>query len=337
VTSAVKTALAQAHSNIALIKYWGKRDEALKLPQNGSISLTLDALWTRTRVTYSESTGPDQLWLNGQLASEPMRLKVQRLLDLLRHQAAGSSGTPLGAAKIESENNFPTGAGLASSASGFAALALAATAAAGLERSRPELSKLARQGSGSACRSLYGGFAEWQRGVAADGADSYAIPLVEKPDWDLCMAVLVLNDLPKALSSGDGMALTVKTSPLYPAWLASIDEDLAQMRQAIASRNFSALGELMEHNALKMHATALASRPAVIYWMPLTLELLARIRALRQSGLECYATIDAGPNLKVLMQERDWPRFQAALADWHELKALIPCRPGPGAFLVPAA
>ncbi len=336
-TRSVKSALAQAHSNIALIKYWGKREEALKLPQNGSISLTLDALWTRTRVTYSESTGPDQLWLNGQLASEPMRLKVQRLLDLLRHKETRSSETPLGAAKIESENNFPTGAGLASSASGFAALALAATAAAGLELSRAELSRLARQGSGSACRSLYGGFAEWQRGDAADGSDSYAIPLEEKPDWDLCMAVLVLNDLPKALSSGDGMAQTVATSPLYPSWLASIDEDLAQMRQAIAARDFSALGELMEHNALKMHATALASRPAVIYWMPLTLELLARIRELRQSGLECYATIDAGPNLKVLMQERDWPRFQAALAHWHELKALIPCRPGPGAFLVPNA
>jgi len=327
--------MAQAHSNIALIKYWGKRDEVLKLPQNGSISLTLDALWTRTRVTYTESTGPDQLWLNGQMAPEPQRIKVQRFLDLLRPPKTQSSLRFLGAALVESENNFPTGAGLASSASGFAALALAATAAAGRESSRTELSQLARQGSGSACRSLFGGFVEWQRGKAADGADSFALPIDEKPDWQLCMAVLVLNDLPKALSSGDGMAQTVATSPLYSAWLTSIDADLAQMRQAIAARDLTALGELMEHNALKMHATALASRPAVIYWQPFTLELLARIRELRHSGLECYATIDAGPNLKVLMSERDWPRFQTAVAGWHELKALIPCRPGPGAFIVP--
>lgn len=322
----MKTALAQAHSNIALIKYWGKRDEALKLPQNGSISLTLDALWTRTRVTFLPELGLDQLFLNGQMAPESQRIKVQRFLDLLRQQAE----IP-GLARVESENNFPTGAGLASSASGFAALALAASQAAGLNLTGPALSRLARQGSGSACRSLYGGFVEWQRGEAADGSDSYALPLDENTNWPLCMAVLVLNDLPKALSSGDGMAQTVATSPLYPAWLASLTGDLAEMRRAIAARDFTALGELMEHNALKMHATALAARPAVIYWQPQTLALLSRIRDLRAAGLECYATIDAGPNLKVLMREADWPPFEQAVANWPELKSLIPCRPGPGA------
>jgi diphosphomevalonate decarboxylase len=325
----LNSALAQAHSNIALIKYWGKRNEKLKLPQNGSISLTLDALWTRTRVSYTSQTRPDQLILNGVAATETQRAKISRFLDALRQQYPLPSG-----AQIESENNFPTGAGLASSASGFAALTLAATAAAGLDLDKSELSRWARQGSGSACRSIYAGFVEWQRGERPDGLDSLALPIEEQSDWALCMAVLVLNDQPKALSSGDGMAQTVASSPLYPAWLASVEVDLADMRQAIKTQDFIALGELMEHNALKMHATALAARPAVIYWQPATLALLERVRELRKNGLSCYATIDAGPNLKVLMQAHDWPRFQAELKTWPELKALIPCRPGPGAFLI---
>jgi diphosphomevalonate decarboxylase len=322
-------AQAQAHSNIALIKYWGKRDAALKLPCNGSISLTLDQLSTRTLVNWNEATGPDQVWLNGQPAPEHQRAKVQAFLDLVRQRAHFH-----GSARVESHNNFPTGAGLASSASGFAALALAATRAAGLDLSRRELSALARQGSGSACRSIFGGFVEWQRGEAADGHDSYAHPLDETPDWPLLMAVLVLNDQPKALSSGDGMARTVATSPLYEGWRRSIDTDLAAMRDAIAAHDFSALGSLMEHNALKMHATALAARPAVIYWQAATLALLNRIQTLRAEGLECYVTIDAGPNLKVLLRERDWTAFASALADSPEILRIIPCRPGPGASLL---
>jgi len=324
----LKSALAQAHSNIALIKYWGKRQESLKLPQNGSISLTLDALWTRTRVSFDENLETDQLWLNGERASALQTLKVHKFLNLIRQ----TYGLSL-AAQIQTENNFPTGAGLASSASGFAALALAATSAAGLHLSQEELSRLARQGSGSACRSIYGGFVEWQRGESELGQDSFAVPLDEKPDWPLLMAVLVLNDSPKALSSGDGMAQTVATSPLYPAWLASIESDLAQMRAAIQAKDFTALGSLMEHNALKMHATALAARPSVIYWQPVTLALIARVEKIRASGLECYLTIDAGPNLKVLMQEKDWPQFQAQLRDLPEIKQVIPARPGPAAFL----
>ena len=320
---------AQAHSNIALIKYWGKRDTALKLPCNGSISLTLDRLSTITAVSWHDQPGPDQLWLNGQPASESQRLKVQALLDLIRQRADFRA-----CARVESRNNFPTGAGLASSASGFAALALAATRAAGLELSRPELSALARQGSGSACRSIFGGFVEWQRGTAPDGHDSHAQALDETPDWPLVMAVLVLNDQPKSLSSGDGMARTVATSPLYDSWLRSVDVDLLDMRAAIRARDFSALGSLMEHNALKMHATALAARPAVIYWQAATLALISRIQALRAEGLECYFTIDAGPNLKVLMREHDWPAFAAALAGTPEVLDILPCRPGPPAHVL---
>lgn len=322
-------ALAQAHSNIALIKYWGKRDEFLKLPHNGSISLTLDALWTRTRVEWRSVAGPDQLFLNGQPAAEPQRRKVQDFLDRLRQQYACS-----GAAEVHSENNFPTGAGLASSASGFAALALAASAAAGLKLSPQALSRLAREGSGSACRSVYGGFVEWQRGALPDGSDSLAVPLAGASDWPLVMAVLILNDRPKPLSSGEGMARTVQTSPLYAGWLDSIEADLAQMRAAIARRDLTALGSLMEHNALKMHATALAARPAVLYWQAETLTLMERVQQLRAEGLACYFTIDAGPNLKVLMPEADWPAFAAAFTDCPEVLRILPCRPGPGAYLL---
>lgn len=325
----MSVAWAQAHSNIALIKYWGKRDECLKLPHNSSISLTLDALWTRTRVEWLPSHQPDRLYLNGQVAPENQRRKVQTFIDRLR-QRYGCSG----AVEVRSENNFPTGAGLASSASGFAALALAASAAAGLKLSACELSRLAREGSGSACRSIYGGFVEWQRGQLADGSDSVAVPLEETPDWPLVMAVLILNEHPKPLSSSEGMARTVKTSPLYAGWLDSIAQDLSQMRQAIAQRDFHTLGALMEHNALKMHATALAARPAVLYWQAETLTLIQRVQQLRAEGLACYFTIDAGPNLKVLMPASDWPAFAEACSTYPEILRILPCRPGPGAHLL---
>jgi len=316
---------ARAHSNIALIKYWGKRSEALKLPLNGSLSLTLDALYTETSVNLHKSLTQDQLFLNGELAPAAMQTRIQSFMAHLRTQLDFKSY-----AEIHSHNSFPTGAGLASSASAFAALTLATVAALELNLSPTALSRLARQGSGSACRSIFGGFAEWLPGNAADGADSYAVPLNET--LEVWMAVLVLNQAHKATGSGDGMAHTVATSPLYAGWHQSVSEDLEAMKAALHAQDLNAVGELMEHNALKMHATSLAARPAVIYWQPETLALIQVVQRLRAEGHKCWFTIDAGPNLKVLMPAGSEATV-AALQAHPAVQQLILCLPGPAAHL----
>lgn len=320
--------IARAHSNIALIKYWGKRHEGLKLPTNGSLSLTLDALYTDTRVNYRADLTQDQLTLNGVPAPEAMRLRVSRFLDLLR-QSQGLKQH----AEVISANSFPTGAGLASSASAFAALTLAATAAAGLQLSPRQLSQLARQGSGSACRSIFGGFAEWLPGHADEDASSYAEGLeAELPVW---MTVLVLNQGHKATGSGDGMARTVATSPLYSVWPATAAADLQALKAALTAGDLAAVGELMEHNALAMHATALAARPPVIYWQPETLALMQHVQQLRTAGHACWFTIDAGPNIKVLLPAGAEATLQA-LRSHPAVQRVFCCSPGPAAHLNPA-
>ena len=316
-------ATVQAHSNIALIKYWGKRSQALKLPQNGSISLTLDKLFTQTTVAFVPELTQDKLYLNGVQASEAMRVRVQSFMDYIRTHSGTESF-----ALIQSKNSFPTGAGLASSASAFAALALAASRAAGLNLDPEGLSRLARQGSGSACRSIYGGFVEWLPGIRDDGMDSFAQPL--ELNWPVWMAVLVLKQEHKATGSGEGMARTVATSPLYPAWLDSIQKDLDEMKWALGNRDFDAVGTLMEHNALKMHATALAAQPAVVYWQAQTLALMHCVYELRASGHNCYFTIDAGPNVKVLMPVGS-KQTLAALKQHPAVQECILCMPGPEA------
>ncbi len=321
----------RAHSNIALIKYWGKRSAALKTPLNNSISMTLDHLYTETEVQYRPELQADQLFLNGERAQPAMEQRVQRFMDQVRQtlhfQAYG---------RIDSYNFFPTGAGLASSASAFAALTLAAVRAQGAELAPEALSRLARMGSGSASRSLFGGFVEWQKGERADGEDSYAVPL--NIDWSPTMVVLVLTAAHKAVGSGDGMQRTVDTSPLYASWLDSIEADLADMRAGLMAHDFEKVGELMEHNALKMHATALASRPAVLYWQPESVALIQHIQQLRQQGVPCYLTMDAGPNVKVLLppvgqgaQAEQHARWVSQVVNHPAVQQHFVCQPGPAA------
>lgn len=320
---------AQAHSNIALIKYWGKRSNALKLPVNNSISLTLDQLYTRTTVEIQADLTQDQLFLNGELATPGQTAKVQAFMDLLRQQFDCH-----GYAAIHSTNSFPTGAGLASSASGFAALALAASHSFGLHLSSTELSRLARQGSGSACRSLFGGWAEWLRGENPDGSDSYAIPLAANPALSLAMLVLIVENKPKETGSTDGMAHCVATSPYFSAWQATIEHDLGTLRTALQTGDFAAIGQVMEYNCLKMHATTITAQPAIWYWQPATLVLLQHVYQLRQQGIMAFFTIDAGPNVKVLCQEPDRAKLVAYFESLSEVQQVIPCKPGPAAFLV---
>ena len=279
------TAAARAHSNIALIKYWGKRDTALNIPATGSISVTLDALSTDTTVSFSPTLSEDEFWLDGRLAATD---RVSIVLDLVREQAGINHR-----ASVRSSNNFPTSAGLASSASGFAALAVAASAAAGLSLSTRELSILARRGSGSAARSIFGGFAQLRSGSSADGSDSFAGQLMVARDWPLSVVVAITERHAKPTGSTAGMLSSALTSPFYPAWLAGAEEDLTGMRDAIAIRDLQRLGELAEHSCLKLHALMLSTRPALLYWNAATVASMHAILDLRASGIPVYFTIDA--------------------------------------------
>lgn len=292
---------ARAHANIALIKYWGKRPGPGNRPAAGSISITLDALSSETRVRFDANLDADDV----RLPTGSDTARVSAFLDLVRERAGIDSH-----AEVVSRNDFPTGAGLASSASGFAALALAATRAAGLDLDDAALSALARHGSGSAARSIFGGFAE----MRAEGDDPHAVPLLTPEAWPLSMVIAIVDETAKTVGSTEGMRHTEATSPYYAAWLDTVAADLPAMRAAIEARDLTAVGELAEANCLAMHGTMLAARPALNYWHAATLALLEAIRDLRAGGLPVYATIDAGPQVKALCAPVDAERVAAELA-----------------------
>lgn len=300
-------AAAQAQPNIALVKYWGKRDTTLNLPAVGSISITLDSLWTRTEVRFLPGQLHDQVRLNGR-SDEAETKRVVNGLDLLR-QRAGTNVRAL----VDSHNNFPTAAGLASSASGFAALVYAGSQALGLGLSGAELSLLARRCSGSAARSVYGGYVEWAHGHLADGTDSIAHPLLPAAAWPLRVAVAITSTAAKGVGSSEGMRRTIQSSPFQTAWMETQEADLALARNAILAHDFDALGLVSEHNCLKMHALAMASQPGLLYWNGATVECMHRIRALRREGVPVFFTVDAGPQLKAVCEPQAIEQVKAAL------------------------
>ena len=304
-----RTATAQAQPNIALIKYWGKRDLALNLPVVGSLSITLDRLWTRTRVEFDESLSADRITLNGREDAKQLR-RASACLDLLRARAGIATR-----ANIVSTNNFPTGAGLASSASGFAALVLAGDAALGLGLSRAEQSVLARRCSGSAARSIFGGYVEWAHGQRADGEDSVATPILEAEAWPLSVAVAITSTAEKAIGSTEGMNRTAETSPYQQAWIDSQEADLAEARAAIAARDFERLATISEYSCLKMHALALAAKPGLLYWNAATVATMHVVRGLRAQGVPVFFTIDAGPQLKAVCLPAAAAQVAAALRE----------------------
>jgi diphosphomevalonate decarboxylase len=297
---------ARACANIALVKYWGKRDAALNLPAAGSLSLTLAALVTETTVRFDPQLAADELILDRAPADAS---RVTPFLDLVRRKAKLQAN-----AHVVSENRFPTASGLASSASGYAALALAASRAAGLNLDARELSLLARQGSGSAARSIFGGFARMHAGELADGSDAFATPLMSPLANRVRMVIAIVGGgTPKTHGSRDAMEHCAATSPLYRAWLECVPRDLEAAQAALALGDLQKLGEIAEANALAMHASAIAARPAIIYWQPATLALLAAVRDLRARGVAAWATMDAGPHVKVLTSVDDAPAVDAAV------------------------
>ena len=319
-----RRATASANSNIALIKYWGKTDEALHLPTTSSLSLTLDDTWTTTTVSFDGGAdGEDLVTINGAVAQGRARERVHRFLSLVRERAGLGAHE---AASVVSTSTVPLAAGLASSAAGFAALAGAACRAAGLELDGRELSRLARRGSGSASRSVFGGLVRWNRGT--DDESSYAEPV--PCALDLAMVVLTVEKGAKALSSTEAMRHTVRTAPLYPAWVEASAEDLSAAVAAAAEGDLERLGAVAEGNALGMHATMIAARPAVLYWLPGTVEVLHEVAALRASGLPVWATMDAGPNVKVLTDTAHAQQAAAALGEAFPAASVTVRRGGEG-------
>ncbi|HEY3358229.1 MAG TPA: diphosphomevalonate decarboxylase [Polyangia bacterium] len=331
-TAGTGRATARAGTNIALVKYWGKRDAALNLPRTGSLSLTLGELDTVTTVELAAGPGADTLVLDGAAERGAALARVAALLDLVRAGAGRRE-----AARVVTRNSFPTAAGLASSASGFAALVRAAAAAFGLDLAPAALSALARRGSGSAARSIFGGFVEMAPGTRADGADAVAAQLLPPDAWAVRLVVAITTEGPKAVGSRAGMTATAASSPLYEAWVTAHAADLAAARAAVAARDLPALGEVAERNCLGMHATMMTARPALFYWNEATIAAMHAVWALRAAGTGVWFTIDAGPHVKALCAAADAPRVAAALAAAPGVLRTIVAAPGAGARLEPDA
>lgn len=314
----MKSVKARAHSNIALVKYWGKRDIPLNLPAVASISITLDALYTDAEIVFNTDLAADTLNLNNESASEKDRLRLSRFLDLIRSRAGINA-----CASVKSENNFPTSAGLASSASSFACLALAASSAAGLILNSVELSILARLGSGSAARSVFGGFVEMNPGNKKDGSDAAAYQLYPENYWDLTVIIAITSEQKKKTGSTDGMEISRLTSPYYDAWVNSSQKDMEDMRSAIKNKDFQKMAEVSEFSCLKMHALALASNPGLIYWNGTTIDLLHKIKALRERGLPVFFTVDAGPQVKAICPFSAAEKVKSALYEIEGVSRII--------------
>lgn len=321
---------ASAHPNIALIKYWGKRDEGLHLPTTSSLSMTLDIYPTTTTVILGRSTD-DEIVLGDAPAPKAFADKVSRFLDLIRQRVRDPRR-----AQVYTVSTVPLGAGLASSAAGFAALAVAGAAAYGLELDRTALSRLARRGSGSASRSIFGGFVQWHRGEgngALGDESSFAQP-IDATRLDPALVVAVVSAQEKSISSRDAMRRTMETSPFYHPWVRASRRDLTQIRTAIGAGDLSAVGEIAERNALGMHATMLGAQPPVRYFAPGSMCVLDQVQALRREGVAAYATMDAGPNVKVLCERHDGPRVAAAVAEVVGPDSVFVAHPGREAALV---
>lgn len=297
---------AFAASNIALCKYWGKRNEALNLPVTSSLSMSLGKLGSHVRLRHGGTV--DRVTLNGTAleAESGFVRRVSCFLDLFRPQSGDGFD-------VDARNTVPTAAGFASSASGFAALVLALNRYFGWSLSPRDLSILARLGSGSACRSVFDGFVEWHAGCADDGMDSFAEPLgVQWPE--LRIALLVLTDAEKGVGSRVAMQRTVTTSALYSGWPRQVADDLRVLRAALTAHDLATLGCVAERNALAMHATMMAADPPVLYWLPDSVRAMRQVWALRSAGVPVYFTMDAGPNVKLLYLDEDESAIVEAFA-----------------------
>ena len=320
------TSTAQAHPNIAFIKYWGNRDNTLRLPMNGSISMNLDGLFTRTTVSFQPSLPFDQLIINGHEVMGQGLDRVSYILDIIRGMANVHER-----AEIMTENNFPSGAGIASSASAFAALALAGSKAAGLNLSEPELSRLARRGSGSASRSIPSGFVEWQAGSTDE--DSFAFSIAEPDHWKLVDCIAVVSASHKKTGSTEEHSIA-PTSPLQAARVEDAPRRLDICRNAILNRDFDSFASIVELDSDMMYSVMMTSTPALHYWKPASLKVMESVRQWRLDGLQACYTVDAGPNVHVLCLEAEAHDIDKRLREIEGVKDVLVARPGGGAKVV---
>ncbi|MCX8194706.1 MAG: diphosphomevalonate decarboxylase [Candidatus Micrarchaeota archaeon] len=325
-----------ATPNIAVVKYWGKKDSQLNLPANNSISVTMDeALSTKTTVEFSEKYKEDELVLNKMRASESDLGRAVKVLDAIRKMAKIKYR-----ARVESQNNFPTAAGLASSASGFAALACAASDAAGLKASARQLSIFARLGSGSACRSVLGGFVEWKAGKKKDGSDSYAVQVASNNHWpQLRNVIAVVNPGRKKVGSSEGMELTANTSPLYKERIRTIGKTIAKMKRAIIQRDLQSFLELTMRESSHLHAVMLDTFPPIIYLNDISRQIIEGVHDLnaKKGRLVAGYTFDAGPNAHIYTLEAHVGEVEDMLSKISGVKKVIVCKVGAGPRRLPSS
>lgn len=315
----VRVGRARAHANIALIKYWGKLPKEGNYPAVPSLSLTLDGLVTTTEVAPQTNGDQDQVLLDDQELFGPKLARVSALLDRCRQEAGVTERV-----RVVSHNHFPTNAGLASSASGFAALVGAARMAFGLDITRPVLSAEARRCSASAARSVYGGW------VTLDVGAEAAKPLADGDYWPLGLLVVQTTKSEKPLGSTEAMNHTRATSPYYDSWVQTAPKLHAEARAALTARNLTHLGTVMEQSTWMMHACLLAARPGFAYFTPTTLAVTEQVRALRNQGEAAYFTMDAGPHVKVLCHAERSLALMARLREVPGVVEVTLCTPGPG-------
>jgi diphosphomevalonate decarboxylase len=319
----------RAGSNIAFIKYWGVDDATINLPQTSSVSMTLADAYTTTTVEWQSSSAQanDQIEIDGRTLNGEAGARLLRHLDRIRLLAGTDQR-----ARVASCNNFPMASGIASSASGFAALTVAACQALGLDLDATQLSALARLGSGSACRSLFGGFVLWDRGFDHDTSVARMLFLPEH--WDLYDLVAIVSSAEKKVSSEDGHRIAA-TSPLNQARVEHVKTLLPVVQEAIAHVDLAQLGDAIEWDALAMHAVMQTGTPSLLYWQPGTVEVIQAVRRWRaEEGIAAYFTIDAGPNVHVLCAAEDAPAVQARLAALPSVADVLVSRPGPAPYAV---
>ncbi|HSX40549.1 MAG TPA: diphosphomevalonate decarboxylase [Candidatus Saccharimonadales bacterium] len=328
----MKKATATAPSNIAFIKYWGRKDEKLRIPTNGSISMNLSNLLTTTTVAFDESLEKDEIEM---IKSEKRKAKSEKQqfetriiehLDRIR-KLAGITAY----AKVISENNFPSDTGLSSSASGFAALTLAAATAAGLKLTEKELSILARQGSGSAARSIPDGFVEWFAGDSNES--SYAVSIFP-PEWfDIIDIVAIVSTEKKYIPTAKGHTFA-QSSPLFEKRLENIDNKISECKKFIQEQNFEKFGELIEKEAIEMQSIMTSSTPPLSYLLPQSQQLLNQIKQWRSDGLSIYFTFNTGQNIHVICRQKDTKKVSKLLKSLAYVLQIIENRPAIGARLL---
>jgi diphosphomevalonate decarboxylase len=320
-----RRATALAHPNIAFIKYWGNEDDTLRLPSNSSLSMNLDSLHTITTVTFDDNLTADQLVINNEPVTGLALERVAAHLDLVRIQA----GLKI-PARVESKNNFPMGSGIASSASAFAALSVASAAAAGLLLDEAALSRLARRGSGSASRSIPAGYCQW---VTGNDETSVATSIAPPEYWDLRDVIVIASQTHKSVGSSDGHRLA-KTTSLQAARVAGAEARLKTCRIALLARDLSAMGPVIEEDAVIMHAVMMSSRPPLYYWNTVTMDLIQATQQWRAEGLPVYFTIDAGPNVHLICEAAHAEAVETEARKLPGVKNVLSSRPGGPARLV---